>query len=256
MAIFYNPRTITDGLVLALDAANPKSYPGSGTTWTDLSGNGNTGTLVNGVGYSGDNLGSLVFDGVDDYVTNGSTDFSVANNLFADSNGSWTVSAWFKFPVSPTQVRDDSVNAGNCSYSIVGRSGGIGLGATFTLFVAGDSTLFGSFLNKCAVNIRGVITQISSTSVNTNTWYNVIVTWNASSAFGYLNGTNQTSLSVGSATLQSYNLDIGTTASLNAPPGNIHFFEGSIGNVSIYNRALTAQEIQQNFNATKSRFSI
>jgi hypothetical protein len=52
MAISYNPRIVTDGLVLALDAGNPKSYPGSGTTWTDLSGNGNNGTLVNGVGYN------------------------------------------------------------------------------------------------------------------------------------------------------------------------------------------------------------
>jgi hypothetical protein len=63
MAIFNNPRIITDGLVLALDAGNPKSYPGSGTAWTDLSGNGNTGTLVNGTGYNSGNGGSLVFDG-------------------------------------------------------------------------------------------------------------------------------------------------------------------------------------------------
>ena len=58
---------IDDGLVLYLDAANTKSYPGSGTTWTDLSGNGNNGTLENGVGYNSGNGGSLVFDGVDDY---------------------------------------------------------------------------------------------------------------------------------------------------------------------------------------------
>jgi hypothetical protein len=68
MGISYNPRTITDGLVLCLDAGNSKSYPGSGTTWTDLSGRGNNGTLVNGVGYNSGNLGSLVFDGVDDYI--------------------------------------------------------------------------------------------------------------------------------------------------------------------------------------------
>ena len=63
---------VTDGLVLCLDAANPKSYPGSGTTWTDLSGNGNNGTLVNGVGYNSDNGGSLSFDGVNDYVSKSS----------------------------------------------------------------------------------------------------------------------------------------------------------------------------------------
>jgi hypothetical protein len=78
MGIAYNPRTITDGLVLCLDAANPKSYPGSGTIWTDLSGNGNNGTLVNGVGYNSGNLGSLVFDGVDD-VINLSSSSSIQN---------------------------------------------------------------------------------------------------------------------------------------------------------------------------------
>ena len=69
MGIAYNPRTITDGLVLCLDAGNSKSYPGSGTTWTDLSGNGNNGSLLNGTGYSSDNLGVLVLDGVNDYIT-------------------------------------------------------------------------------------------------------------------------------------------------------------------------------------------
>jgi hypothetical protein len=68
LALSHSPSIVTDGLVLCLDAANPKSYPGSGTTWTDLSGNGNNGTLVNGVGYSGSNLGSLSFDGSNDYI--------------------------------------------------------------------------------------------------------------------------------------------------------------------------------------------
>ena len=63
MGTSYNPHIVSDGLVLCLDAANPRSYPGSGTSWYDLSGNGNNGTLVNGVGYSSDNAGSLVFDG-------------------------------------------------------------------------------------------------------------------------------------------------------------------------------------------------
>ena len=79
MAISYNPRIVTDGLVLALDAGNPKSYPGSGTTWTDLSGNGNNGTLTNGPTYSSANGGSIVFDGVDDYaeITDSSNNFDL-----------------------------------------------------------------------------------------------------------------------------------------------------------------------------------
>jgi uncharacterized delta-60 repeat protein len=85
MGISYNPRIVTDGLVLALDAANPKSYPGSGTTWTDLSGNGNTGTLTNGPTYSSANGGSIAFDGVDDY--------SALTSNYTLSAG-WTLSFW------------------------------------------------------------------------------------------------------------------------------------------------------------------
>jgi hypothetical protein len=69
MALAHSPSIVTSGLVLCLDAANPKSYPGSGTTWTDLSGNGNNGTLVNGPTYSSVNGGSIVFDGSNDYIS-------------------------------------------------------------------------------------------------------------------------------------------------------------------------------------------
>jgi hypothetical protein len=83
MALSHSPSIVTDGLVLCLDAGNPKSYPGSGTTWTDLSGNGNNGTLVNGVGYSGDNLGSLSFDGVNDYYNRALTASEIQQNYNA-----------------------------------------------------------------------------------------------------------------------------------------------------------------------------
>jgi len=66
MALAHSPRIVTDGLVLCLDAGNSKSYSGSGTTWNDISGNGNNGTLVNGVIFNG---GLFDFDGVDDYIS-------------------------------------------------------------------------------------------------------------------------------------------------------------------------------------------
>jgi len=69
MALAHSPRIVTDGLVLCLDAGNTKSYPGSGTTWTDLSGNGNTGTLLNGVIFSNSNGGLFDFDGVNDSIS-------------------------------------------------------------------------------------------------------------------------------------------------------------------------------------------
>jgi hypothetical protein len=74
MGIGYNPKIVTDGLVLCLDAANRKSYPGSGTTWIDLSGRNNNGTLTNGPTYSSNNGGGIVLDGTNDYVN-----LSIAN---------------------------------------------------------------------------------------------------------------------------------------------------------------------------------
>ena len=68
MGINYNPSIATNGLVLCLDAANPKSYPGTGTAWTNLTGLGNNGTLVNSPTYSGANSGSFLFDGTNDYI--------------------------------------------------------------------------------------------------------------------------------------------------------------------------------------------
>src|SRR6056300_758964 len=69
MAFAHSPKIVTDGLVLALDAGNPKSYPGSGTVWRGKSGNGNNGTLTNGPTFSSDNGGAIVFDGADDTVS-------------------------------------------------------------------------------------------------------------------------------------------------------------------------------------------
>ena len=88
MSIHYSPTTVTSGLVLCLDAGNAKSYPGSGTVWTDLSGNGNTGTLINGPTYNSANGGSIVFDGVNDYANIG---VGRGVNQFS---GNFAVSVW------------------------------------------------------------------------------------------------------------------------------------------------------------------
>jgi hypothetical protein len=83
---------VTDGLVLHLDAGNPASYPGSGTTWTDLSGNNNNGTLINGPTYSSDNGGSIVFDGVNDYVSINTIALSGDFSIFFCENLQGTIS--------------------------------------------------------------------------------------------------------------------------------------------------------------------
>jgi hypothetical protein len=95
MSYTNGPKIVTDGLVLCLDAANRKSYPGSGTTWNDLSGNGNVATLVNGVGYNSNNGGSLTFDGVDDYaITSTITNYKSLNMwVYLDSKFAYLLDA-------------------------------------------------------------------------------------------------------------------------------------------------------------------
>ena len=75
MAELNGPKIVTDGLVLHLDAGDPRSFDGNSTTWRDLSGNGNHGTLMNGVGYTNSNKGGMVFDGVNDYCDCGTSPF-------------------------------------------------------------------------------------------------------------------------------------------------------------------------------------
>lgn len=92
MATAYNPKLVTSGLILYLDAGNQASYPGSGTTWNDLSGNSRNASLVNGPTFSSDALGSVVFDGVNDYGT--ASGISTA--------GSMAISCWFKTSTQQT----------------------------------------------------------------------------------------------------------------------------------------------------------
>jgi hypothetical protein len=217
MAVNYNCGSIvTNGLVLALDAANPKSYPGSGTTWTDLSGNGNNGTLVNSPTYSNLNGGNFNFDEIDDYVNCG----QILNN------SAYTKIAWFR-PESSTQ-NIVSGSQGNTAFWMNNTS----------------TTLFSGH--------NGAWTTISySPGDMLNEWWCGAVTFNTSTGWVmYLNGGQ-----------------VNTNTSTTAPTGNgtirigahaagSNLFDGDIPYVQLYNRALTAQEIQQNFNATRSRFSI
>jgi hypothetical protein len=213
MALSHSPSIITNGLVLCLDAANPKSYPGSGTTWTDLSGNGNTGTLVNGVGYSGDNLGSLSFDGVDDRA-----ELSSAFGIVSQ----YTISYWAK---------RDAENRMPVST------------------ITGDFYWFGdNSWRYVHGGVAGEYYYPKLTSIPIGTWqYNAAV-YNGNNVSIYRQGVYQGQISTTGTANFSSALRIGWWGS------NTYAYLGNIANVSFYNKALTAQEIQQNFNATKSRY--
>ena len=225
----YNngPKIVTNGLVLCLDAGNNKSYPSSGTNWNDLSGNNNNGTLTNGPTFTGSFGGSIVFDGTNDYVSSFPTQISGV--------GSKTVSAWIKINktsrVGLAGIRDGTSQTG-WVFTVNRTTYG-----NLTYFHTGGSTL-----------------EVAA-GIITNTWYNVCVTYNLTSttAILYLNGVQigSSSTSFTAITPSSFKGVIGDEDSAFSTP-----FGGNIAQVSIYNRALSASEILQNFNATKARFSL
>ena len=237
MTIGYGPTVVTDGLVLALDAADRNSYPGSGTTWTDLSGNGNNGTLVNGVGFDSNNGGSLSFDGVNDYgIIADSSDFTVTET---------TVCAWFN-----ASVFNDASNSTRglvSSYDAGGRQY-YGLRVTAALSNNKLHTYYDDNAGYGFKTLQGI------TILNENQWYYGCMTWKSGTFHRtYLNGVQEaeetnvatTTLNISTAFYIGDDLATGTT-----------YFNGNIAQVSIYNRALTATEIQQNFNALRGRFGI
>jgi hypothetical protein len=218
---------VKDDLVLHLDAGYSKSYSGTGATWHDLSGKRNNGTLVNGVGYFDDNLGSLSFDGVDDYISSFPIQLS--------GTGSNTINVWFKVLTTS--------RTGLCGTR--GALVATGWVLTVNRNAAGRLTYFHTGGSELELN-AGILT---------NTWYCATSTYNTSSAIVtlYLNGNQigspQSSFSTISAS--SFNGVIGAEdEQFNTK------FNGNIAQVSIYNRALTASEVAQNFNALRNRFGV
>jgi hypothetical protein len=238
MALAHNPSIVTSGLVLCLDAANKRSYPGTGTSWLDVSGNGNTGTLVNGVGYDSGNSGSLVFDGVNDYVNVN------IDNFFQTYNDSVTYELW---SYTPAAAQWHANPPGGSGTNIISRGtypGYNGLGRLATN-------------NVVAAYFRGSTSGTASASftISRDEWYHLVSVWTGTRAELYVNGTlrntSQVSL-VGNPTAGA--VSIARQRALGGNNGG--WYEGLISGVKIYNRALTAQEILQNFNATKSKYGV
>jgi hypothetical protein len=233
------PLGVTSGLVLYLDAANARSYPKSGTTWFDRSGNGNNGTLVNGVGYNGSNYGSLSFDGVNDYV---STPNSAS--LIAVGNGSFTLTAFIKVNSSALGKniwrRDNYLNQGAEGRRLIAL--GIGANTNTPSFTVYDGS------NNSAIGSQNLADGL---------WHHVVGVYVSSTKtqFLYVDGVLRAQAVYNNT--QSFNTDrqpwnMGTE-------NNLSFTEpynGNISQASIYNRALSAAEIKQNYDAFKGRYGL
>jgi hypothetical protein len=219
MGIAYNTSLITNGLIMYVDAANPRSYPGTGNTWYDLSGNNNHMTLVNGVTYSTASGGVLQTDGTNDYIslypfnlatTNhtimGASRYSGATRgrIITSRGGNWLLGHWANY------VRNYYAN------------GNIRLAPDFG--VPGDAG-------------------------NTN-WYISTAVENYSSDIWtmYSNGEHVITSSNGTTGPDGFSIGAWQT--------NLEFSTGEISFLMVYNRLLSATEIKQNYNATKKRFGL
>jgi hypothetical protein len=232
MGIAYNSRIITDGLVLCLDAANPRSYSGSGTVWQDLSGNGNNGTLVNGVGFNIANKGSLTFDGIDDHINISPS--SIPNG------SSISLEVW----VNISTVR---------ASSIIEAKNDIG-GRTLNVHLPwSDNNIF--FDCGSATGTTTYDRLVYATSVTQRTgWHNWTFTKNLSinQMAIYFDG-NQVAISGGMSIVPGVTAAATIGSYVN---GVSNFYNGQLGVMRIYNRALTASEIIQNFAASRGRYGI
>lgn len=227
-------KIITNGLVLHLDAAQLRSYPTTGTTWTDLSGGNNNGSLVNGPTFNSANGGSIVFDGINDYVTvndvAGVTDFTISQN--------YTVEFWFY--MNSTQGGDER--------SIVEKWSEVA-GYPYIFRTAGNPP---TEIQTAVWN--GTTQQTIYVAVNNNTWVHICVTfsWSTSLLTFYRNAQ-----SAGTTPLTlTGNIDNTSPLNLMRRGNGLYYANGEMGSFRIYNRALSASEVLQNYNALKSRFGL
>ena len=221
---------VQSGLVLNLDAGVFSSYPGSGTTWTDLSGNGNTGTLTNGPTYSSSNGGSIVFDGTNDNIQLGN-----ASKFISASQSSITINSWIKTNiVNEYRKIFVTVSAGTQTIS----------GIYFSIGPSPYQTYLGVITNN------GNQSAIYTTNISTTQYSNLCGTYDGSNIRLYLNG-SQVAIQPQTGNI----VNTGITR-ISGYDNNNETWNGNIAQVSIYNRALTATEISQNFNATKSRYGL
>ena len=233
MGLGHSPRIVTDGLVLCLDAANKRSYGGSGTTWTDLKG-GNNGTLTNGASFDSSNLGSIATDGTNEYIDLGSTGLIATSSPF-------TINFSIRMNSMPSNITPPLVikssNSRNMIILISAVSGyqGVVIGSGGAVWAQGKT--------------------LTSSSFFLNNWVNICITYNGSGSTSLGNYKIYENLIDRSLTSGTPGLLSSTTNTIIGYINSYNTMDANISNFIVYNRALTADEIRQNYLATKERYA-
>jgi len=231
---YYQGNIVTSSLVIALDAGNLVSYPGSGTTWTSLTGS-NSATLFNGPAFNGNNGGNISFDGADDYST-------ITLPVSLEGNPAFSIGGWFK------------------------RSGTWNSGATWGIGAAGSNinSYNWSYDNSIGIDLYGNTTFNTLETYSLTEWKHIVWTYNGngfttSNVIIYINGVPYTGagLTVIRNSGATPNV-VGNILTLGRVSYNENGYYGKpiISNFQVYNRVLSSTEIQQNFNAYRNRFNL
>lgn len=240
MALHHNPRLVTNGLVFLIDAGDNNSYPGSGTTWSDLSGNDLDVALGNSPTFQTNGIGNVTFNG---------------SNQFGDGPAitgigtEWTVGVWF-YPTSVTNYE----NVLDCNYAYNATTGNIGPRLEMNSSGRVDWIWSGDTGNNSAFYYNNIL----SSGLASSTWhYAALSRTSANTVVSFLDGNISTTVSSTGTPTAAFvnefaNLNLGRGF---ANGGSERYFTGGIAHVHIYNRALTQEELTENYEAQRQRFA-
>lgn len=245
MGLIHSPRTVTDGLVLCFDPANPRCYTGAGFTCFDLSGFGSVGLLGQGVAFSSGVAGNFIL---------GATSSPISTGFITTLSTTFTISIWFTTQPQtnglPSLLSKNSINAtATTDAPIAIYSSGTGRNVSLSLR--------NGFSFAANYPVGGL--DLTATNIFTpGVWANVVIKYDQVNAEIWGNGNYFTGIAwtgtLSNNTNRTYTLGRSPFEINN--PANISQYAGNIGVFQMYNRSLSTSEIQQNFNALRVRYGI
>jgi hypothetical protein len=231
MGIDIGPIEVTDGLIVHLDCGNTRSYAGSGTSILSLSGLGNTGILINGPTFSSSNGGQIIFDGTNDYIK------LPANNAYNLNNGSLTIEVFYSI-INP--IIGERMILEHNTWQAAGL---------YQLTFATNNVYRYNFPEAW---VGGQQLDYTDTNLELNKWTHVVAHFNTNTNTSrlYINTQLKTERTDITAELGNSSSDI----FIFCRNGTGLFLAAKLGYIKLYNRALTATEILQNYHAAKGRY--
>lgn len=222
------PKLVTSGLVMAVDPWLTNSYPGSGTSWYDLSSTGNT--------YTSANLPTFAAGPPASFTFNGSSNLFIAPEASALNTNTPSVEVWVK--TANTNQNGFWFEKGQVN-------------TQYSLFQESTNIVWRTYIGASYTNL----TVAATTYLSTTVWKHVVATYDGANKYIYINGVQVGSIAqTGSVATNANGSSIGVYGGYNGSRG--YYYNGSLAELRVYNKALSAAEVLLNFNSTRSRYGV